>query len=268
VDIEMSLISAKNVQLSFEKKIILDHLNFEVGAGEFVGLIGPNGAGKSSLLRVLGGLLKPNDAEIYLTIDKILLSIEKVSAQQRARFIGYLTQHEIPAWPLTVRNLVALGRIPWNDSAMRISHRDKMAIASAMQMTDVEAIQDSVITEISGGELQRVLLARVFAGSPTLIIADEPIVSLDLFHQLQVMELLQSHARTGGAVIAALHDLNLAARFCSRLVLIDKGNLIAEGTPLQVLTQKNLAEVYGISAYVDCREEGVVIIPRTRVKDR
>jgi len=113
--------------------------------------------------------------------------------------------------------------------------------------------------------LQRALLARVFAGNPKLIVADEPIAALDVYHQLHIMELLQAHAQQGGAVIAALHDLSLAARFCSRLILMHQGNFVAEGEPVQVLTPENLAKVYGISAHVDCREDGVVIIPIKRV---
>jgi ABC-type cobalamin/Fe3+-siderophores transport system ATPase subunit len=132
-------------------------------------------------------------------------------------------------------------------------------------MTDVTSLAERPVTELSGGELQRALLARVFAGNPKLILADEPIVALDVYHQLHIMELLQSHAQQGGAVIAALHDLSLAARFCTRLVLMNHGKLVAEGEPVNVLTPENLAQVYGISAHVDCRDDGVVIIPIKRV---
>ncbi len=148
---------------------------------------------------------------------------------------------------------------------MNTNAEDEIAINQALVMTDVISLSERPVTELSGGELQRALLARVFAGKPKLIVADEPIVALDVYHQLHIMELLQSHAQQGGAVIAALHDLSLAARFCTRLVLMNDGKLVAEGEPIDVLTPENLAQVYGISAHVDCREDGVVIIPIKRV---
>jgi len=260
----MQLLTAKNLTLNLGNKSVVEHMNVHVNAGEFVGLIGPNGAGKSSLLRMLAALVKPNTGEINIAPQENLTAIDKVPAKNRARFMAYLAQHETPAWPLSVKNLVALGRSPWN-SAVNTSEHDEAAINHALSMTDVHSLAERPVTELSGGELQRVLLARVFAGNPKLIVADEPIVALDVYHQLHIMELLQQHAQQGDAVIAALHDLSLAARFCSRLVLMNRGKLIAEGKPVNVLTPENLAKVYGISAHVDCREDGVVIIPVKRV---
>lgn len=260
----MTLLNAKNLSLNLGNKSVVEQMNIHVSAGEFVGLIGPNGAGKSSLLRMLAGLVKPKVGEINLAPQNASTSIDKIPAQTRARFMAYLAQHETPAWPLSVKNLVALGRSPWN-SAVNTSADDDAAINNALVMTDVTSLAERPVTELSGGELQRALLARVFAGNPTLIVADEPIVALDVYHQLHIMELLQAHAQQGGAVIAALHDLSLAARFCTRLVLMNHGKLVAEGEPVHVLTPENLAQVYGISAHVDCREDGVVIIPIKRV---
>ncbi len=260
----MTLLNAENLSLHLGNKIVVDGVDIHVDEGEFVGLIGPNGAGKSSLLRMLAALTAPSAGDINIACANSLTSIHKISAPVRARFMAYLAQHESPAWPLSVKNLVALGRSPWN-STVNTSADDEAAVAAALDMTDVKSLGERPVTELSGGELQRVLLARVFAGKPRLIVADEPIVALDVYHQLHIMELLQSHAQQGGAVIAALHDLSLAARFCSRLVLMNHGKLIAVGEPVEVLTPDNLAHVYGISAHVDCREDGVVIIPVKRV---
>jgi iron complex transport system ATP-binding protein len=264
----MELLNAKNVSLSLGNKKVVEQMDIQIASNEFVGLIGPNGAGKSSLLRMLAGLVKPNSGDVQLAPENISTNIQKIPAQRRARFMAYLAQHEAPAWPLSVKNLVSLGRSPWNASmggAVNTSADDELAINNAMLMTDVATLSERPITELSGGELQRALLARVFAGNPTLIVADEPIVALDVYHQLHIMELLQTHAQQGGAVIAALHDLSLASRFCSRLVLMNHGKLVAEGEPVKVLTPENLAKVYGISAHVDCRDDGVVIIPIKRV---
>lgn len=262
---ENNLLTAKALQLTLGKKIVIDNVDVVVQKNEFVGLIGPNGAGKSSLLRMLAGLIKPQAGDVELCLNECRSAIAKISPQHRARFMAYLAQHETPVWPLSVKNLVALGRSPWNGNVLQTTAVDQVAIGNAMHMTDVHLLADRPITELSGGELQRTLLARVFAGSPQLILADEPIASLDLYHQLHVMELLQAQANNGGAVIAALHDLSLAARFCSRLILLHEGKVVAEGEPVKVLTPENIAAVYGVSVYVDCREEGVVIIPRTRI---
>jgi len=260
----MQLLNAKNLSLSLGNKNVVEQLDIHISSNEFVGLIGPNGAGKSSLLRMLSCLVKPQTGNVNLSAQEGLAPIEKIPAQTRARFMAYLAQHETPAWPLSVRNLVALGRSPWN-SAVNTNADDEVAISNALSMTGVTALAERPVTELSGGELQRALLARVFAGKPKLIVADEPIIALDVYHQLHIMELLQAHAQQGGAVIAALHDLSLASRFCSRLILMNHGKLIAEGEPIKVLTPENLARVYGISAHVDCRDDGVVIIPIKRI---
>ncbi len=262
---ENNLLTAKALQLTLDKKIVIDNVDVVIQKNEFVGLIGPNGAGKSSLLRMLAGLIKPQTGEIELCINECSSAIANILPQQRARFMAYLAQHETPVWPLSVKNLVALGRSPWNGNALQATADDEAAIENALHMTDVHLLADRPITALSGGELQRALLARVFAGSPQLILADEPIASLDLYHQLHVMELLQLQAKNGGAVIAALHDLSLAARFCSRLILLHEGKVVAEGEPIKVLTPENISAVYGVSVHVDCREDGVLIIPRMRI---
>lgn len=261
----MNLLTAHYLSLAIGNKTLVAEANLEIRTSEFIGLIGPNGAGKSSLMRMLAGLVRPTTGSLSATVDNKPGTLADMHPGKRARFMAYLAQHETPAWPLTAKNLVALGRTPWN-SSFNIQAEDELAIKQAMQMTEVEALQTRPITELSGGELQRVLLARVFAGKPQLIIADEPIAALDIYHQLHIMELLQAHSKQGGAVIAALHDLGLAARFCSRLILLHQGRVIAEGEPIKVLTSENLKKVYGVEVHVDCRDDGVVIIPTKRIQ--
>ncbi len=258
---------AQAVSLSRDNTPILVDANINLYAGELVGLIGPNGAGKSSLLRVMAGLQLPDTGTVNLApvAGAPLQSISRIPAHQRAQVLAYLPQQEVPAWPLQVEHLVGLGRAPWHKPMGRKSERDKQAIECALQMTELTNLRQRIVTTLSGGELQRALLARVFAGEPHIILADEPIAALDPYHQLHVMELLARHAQQGGAVFAALHDLSLAARFCSRLILLQNGKVVADGSPVDVLTTENLELVYGISAYVDCRDDGVVIIPRKRV---
>lgn len=194
-----------------------------------------------------------------------LINLHDHADYQRAQTLAYLPQQETPAWPLEVEHLVGLGRSPWHKPMGGKSAQDRQAIERALELTELKHLRHRTVTTLSGGELQRALLARVFAGEPKIIVADEPIAALDPYHQLHMMELLSEHAIRGGSVLAALHDLSLAARFCSRLVLLNNGELVASGQPIEVLTTENLEKVYGISAYVECREDGVLIIPRRRV---
>lgn len=260
-------LQAQAIGLNAGQVPVLKGLNVTLGGGELVGIIGPNGAGKSSLLRVLAGLQTPSQGQVTmaLTEDVPLQPLTKIPARMRAQVVGYLPQQEVPAWPLTVEHLVGLGRAPWHSPLGKMSARDAQAIARALQHTEVETLRERIVTSLSGGELQRVLIARVLAGEPELLLADEPIAALDPYHQLQIMELLARHAQQGGAVLAALHDLSLAARFCSRLLLLHQGQLIADGTPTEVLTVANLREVYGIEAQVEQRADGLLVVPRHRV---
>ncbi len=257
---------AQSISVVRDNTSIIDNVDVQLAPGEFVGLIGPNGAGKSSLLRVLAGLSDADAGQVRISNNQHAdIALQQLPDRARAQLLAYLPQQGAPAWPLQVEHLVGLGRSPWHKPMSGKSTRDAEAIERALQITELTQLRHRIVTTLSGGELQRSLLARVFAGEPEIILADEPIVALDPYHQLHMMELLAEHAQQGGSVFAALHDLSLAARFCSRLVLIHHGKIIADGQPIQVLTTENLQQVYGISAYVDCRDDGVVIIPRKRV---
>ncbi len=259
-------LKAQSIAVIRDNNRIIDNVDVHLHPGEFVGLIGPNGAGKSSLLRVLAGLHKADAGQVSISNDNYSnVLLQQLPDRERAQLLAYLPQQETPAWPLQVEHLVGLGRAPWHKPLSGKSERDAKAIERALQLTGLTNFRHRLVTTLSGGELQRSLLARVFAGEPEIILADEPIAALDPYHQLHMMELLAEQAQQGGSVFAALHDLSLAARFCSRLVLIHHGKVVADGQPVQVLTTENLQHVYGISAYVECRDDGVVIIPRKRV---
>ncbi|HTF96340.1 MAG TPA: ABC transporter ATP-binding protein [Cellvibrio sp.] len=259
-------LKAQTISVVRDNATIIDNVDVQLAPGEFAGLIGPNGAGKSSLLRVLAGLSRADAGQVRISNSQYTdISLHQLPNRARAQLLAYLPQQETPAWPLQVEHLVGLGRAPWHKPMSGKSGRDAQAIQRALEITELTQLRHRIVTTLSGGELQRSLLARVFAGEPEIILADEPIAALDPYHQLHMMELLAEHAQQGGSVFAALHDLSLAARFCSRLVLIHHGKVVADGQPVQVLTTENLQHVYGISAYVECRDDGVVIIPRKRV---
>ncbi|KRG57839.1 ABC transporter [Stenotrophomonas koreensis] len=212
--------------------------------GELVGVIGPNGAGKSTLLSVLAGL-QPL-AQGVVTLDQ--QPLESLPARQRARQIGYLAQSGHSAWALQVEDIVAMGRLPWGDA-------DACAIAQALRDSGAEALRGRRIDALSGGEQARVWLARVLAGQPQLLLADEPVASLDLYYQRAVMQTLRGFADSGRSALVALHDLALAARYCDRLLLLADGRLHAAGSPAQVLQADLLQAVYGLPVQVDLQAQ-------------
>lgn len=242
---------------------IVKGIDIEIRPGELVGLIGPNGAGKSTLLRLACGIESPSSGTILLDQQPL----GSVSAEQRARRIGYLAQGARAHWPLTVERVVALGRLPHLGFLSRASAADDAAVEEAMRLAEVLAYRNRTATTLSGGEQTLVMLARIFATRPDLIFADEPVAALDPYHQLHVMELLRAHARQQQACVVVLHDLGLAARFCDRLYLFRHGEIFAQGEPRTVLTQDNLRAVYGIDCHIDCTDTGVSITPVRRLSD-
>jgi len=242
----MALISIDNLTVEQRLKAV----SLELNRGELLGLIGANGAGKSTLLHAIAGL---QSATGDITIDDRL--IDTIPPHERARIVGIQPQAVSSAWALTVTDIVALGRMPWGDE-------DQAAINRAIERAGVDEFRDRIIDQLSGGERARVWLARVLAGEPQALLADEPIASLDIHYQLAVMAVLQNYSREGKGVIVAIHDLSLAARFCDRLCLLDKGEMIAIGTPKEVLTEALLSTAYGVPVDIDLEREPPVVLPK------
>ena len=231
----MALMAATGLQVVGR----LADIDLSLWPGELVGVIGPNGAGKSTLLSALAGLQR-SQGEVRL--DGRALST--IAPRERAQLLGYLPQAGHSAWALPVRDVVAMGRLPWGDA-------DAAAIDMAMLATGAHRLATRRIDRLSGGEQARVWLARVLAGQPRVLLADEPVASLDLYYQREVMGALRRFADAGNAALVAIHDLGLAARHCDRLLLLAGGGLQAQGTPAQVLTSEQLADVYGLPVSVD-----------------
>lgn len=257
-----SLLSCQQLTVKLSGRDVLQNIDLSIGTGELIGLIGPNGAGKSTLLKTLMGLQPCQQGQVYWQ-QQLLTS---VTAKQRAKQLAYLPQQDTAHWALTVEHLVGLGRSPWHKPLSLWSDADRRAIEQALTDCDLLPMRKRPITELSGGEVRRALLARVFAGQPQCILADEPINALDPYHQLHVMELLQAHCQRGGTAVAALHDLSMAARFCQRLILLDHGQVVADGTPATVLQPQRLAQVYGVEVSMHCDGQGVSVLPTRRIE--
>ena len=258
----MNLLAATDIAVTLEDRAVLRAVNLAVRRGEFVGLIGPNGAGKTTLLRVLANLLRPQRGCVAL--DGV--DISTLSPRTLARKAAYLAQGAPAHWPLRVDKVVALGRLPHLDWWQAPGAQDAAAIERAMELAEVTHLRERAVTTLSGGERMRVLLARVLAAQPELILADEPVAALDPYHQLHVMEILREHAHRGGAAVAVLHELNLAARFCDRLLLLSDGELVCDGPAREVLANANLRRVYGVEARTVDEGGEFSVIPWRRVR--
>jgi iron complex transport system ATP-binding protein len=205
--------------------------------GEVTAICGPNGAGKSTLLQCLAGLLAPGSGIVTLEGTPIVSLLPR----ERARAIGYLSQEGEIAWDLSVRNLVALGRLPYGDGG-------DAQVAAALAALDLEAFSSRPISTLSGGEKARALLARVLAGEPRWILADEPLAALDLGHQLALVGHLGRAASGGTGVVLVLHDLALAMNHADRVLVLDKGHLAADGAPEAALDPTLIERVWGVPA--------------------
>ena len=215
----------------------------EIAAGEVTCIVGPNGAGKTSLLRVAAGLL-PSDSGRTEVLGRPLATWRK---QELARRIAYLPQGGDAAWPVAVREIVALGRLPQGAALSRLGAADRNAVAQAMERADVLHLADRRVDQLSTGERTRALFARALATGADILLADEPAAHLDPAHQLRLMALMREEAARGVAVLVTLHELHLAAT-CDRILVLKAGRLVASGHPAAALSDAILAEVFDVSA--------------------
>lgn len=257
----MSVLSVKNLDVSLGRKPVLEAVRFEAGEGEFIGLIGPNGAGKTTLLRALLGLT-PSMGDILLDAS----DLGRMHVADRAKIVAYLPQERDVAWPVTVKMLVSLGRSALKPVFAGLDRSDEAVVETSMQRMGVTELASRPANELSGGERARALIARVLAQDTPIILADEPVAGLDPAHQLELMELFAGLAQEKRTVIASLHDLGLAAKYCTRLIVLDKGRVVADGAPEHVLTPALLRDVYGIDARLMKIDDDFIVHTRKRLR--
>lgn len=250
------------MSVALSGRTIVRNVSFCLPQGHLVALVGPNGAGKTTLLKSLCGLL-PSSGVLRINGE----DVSKLSILERARRFGYLPQGHLVHWPLPVRDIVALGRYPHGAvDPSRLSDRDERAVTEAMTAADVTHFSDRRVTELSGGERSRVALARVLAIQSPVVLADEPVASLDPRYQIDVMSLLRNVADNGALVIAVMHDLGFAARFADRVLVLSEGELVADGSPQEALTEAILADVFRVSVFRASHEGTAVIVPWARAQ--
>jgi iron complex transport system ATP-binding protein len=248
-------ISAQALTVSYGARAALADVSLALQPGAMVGLIGPNGAGKTTLIRALAGLMPPSGGEILYDD----APAAKMPRQMRARKIAYLAQSGSAEWPLQVEAIVALGRLPHRRALAAPGEADIAAVERALAAAELGAFRQRTLGELSGGERARVLIARALAVEADWLLADEPIAALDPLHQLRAMALLRAEAKRGAGVVAVLHDLTLAVRFCDRLILLNDGRIRLDGPPAE-LTPQAIADAYGVEAlYGEHRGESFVL---------
>jgi iron complex transport system ATP-binding protein len=249
---------ARGLDVDLGGQPVLRSIDLEASAGQFVGLVGPNGAGKTTLLRAVAQLIPARAGEVAWEG----IALNRLDGRVRATTLAYLPQGQTIHWPLTVRRLVELGRLPRLGPLSRPSPRDAEAVDKALAAADVVRFAERDATSLSGGERARVLLARALAVEAPVLLADEPTASLDPYHVLEIMGLLRRIADEGRLVIAVMHELSLVARFCDRVVLLNEGRKVADGAPHEVLTPERLRDVYRITPTRPDSLERFEIAPR------
>ncbi len=232
------ILAADNLSLVRGGKLVLQQLATALQSGQITAVCGPNGAGKSSLLMTLAGLLPPTAGGV--TIAEAPLTT--LNPRERAQHIGYLPQEHEIAWDVAVENLVRLGRMPYRD-------RGDHAVEAAIKALDLEDLRDRPASQLSGGEKARALLARVFAGEPKWLLADEPLAALDLAHQKTLLGYFRGAASLGSGVVIVVHDLATAMNYADRVLVLREGRLVADGLPQEALSPQNIANVWGVTAH-------------------
>ena len=256
----MSAVALDRVTVTLGGRPVVRDVEAVVERGEWVALIGPNGAGKTTLLRAIAGLVR-HDGVVSL-LGRPAASLDR---KERARAVAVVPQApETPPW-LTVAEYVLMGRTPHLGPLARESASDRDAAARALALLDLEALADRPLGTLSGGERQRAVVARAIAQEASIVLLDEPPAALDIGHQQQALELLDGlRGQEGLTLVAAMHDLTLAAQYADRVLLLSGGRIVADGPPAEVLTEDALAEHYGASVRVVTVDERLAVLPTRR----
>ena len=237
------MLSIDDITIRYEARTVLRQVNLSVNAGEVLALIGPNGVGKSTLIRACSGTLKASEGRV--TVDG--QDVRRLRVEDRAKLIAVVPQAVRLPEMFTVFETVLMGRTPYLGWLGRESAQDRSQVQAALDRTGTLELADRPIGELSGGEQQRVLIARALAQAAHVLLLDEPTAHLDLKHQAGVLNLVGDLAHAENyAVLVALHDLNLAAQYADRVALLSNGTVAAMGTPAEVLTEENLSPAYGL----------------------
>lgn len=241
------MIEVRNLSFAYQREAVLADISLTIKQGEFVGIIGPNGAGKSTLLRLVAGLLPLREGEVLISSRPI----KKYSRRQLSQLMAFVPQSFEIAFNFGCLDLVMMGRYPYLSPLSPESDHDRRVVQRAMEETEVWQFRNRTLSDLSGGERQRVVLASALAQEPRILLLDEPTASLDLRHQMHFYEIVTALRRDSGmTVVSVTHDINLAAKFCQRLLVLNHGRVAAFDTPAGILRKDLLEAVYQVDVEV------------------
>jgi iron complex transport system ATP-binding protein len=254
---KIPLLEARNLRLGYrigreKTRVVLENINLKLFPGRVVAVIGPNGAGKTTLFKTLAGELEPMAGLVLLDGTQ---DIRHLSARQKAQRISRVLQNEQAAWPISVRDYVETGLFAADGWFGTVPAASRIRVEESLETMDLAALAGRSVTELSGGEFRRVVIARALVQDTDVLILDEPTADLDLANQLDTLALLKALARRGKAVAFSVHDLNLAALVADEMILVDSGKIAAKGSPGEVLTPDIIKSAYGVQAIIQPRPD-------------
>lgn len=239
------LLKVENVSAGYDGKKVIRDISFSISAGEFLSLIGPNGAGKTTLFRTISARIYPESGQVLWQGQDLF----KMNPLLRAEKIAVLPQFLPLPRGYNVQEFISLGRFPYQKWG-ELSSSDQEVIQRVIHLLQLENLKNKYLFEISGGELQKILIAQTLVQEPELLLLDEPTSHLDIGHQIEIMDLLKRLNREGLTIIAVLHDLNLASEYCDRLILLNEGKVVKDGSPWEVMDYRIIEKVYNVTVVI------------------
>jgi iron complex transport system ATP-binding protein len=259
----MIKLQARDLTFRYDSHPVLEGVSFEIAPSRLVTIVGPNGSGKSTLIKCMDRIISPQKGSIL--VDR--KDLTKMTRMEMARYISYVPQSSVRVFPTNVFDTILMGRRPhigWLGSG-----RDEEKVWDVLNLLDIERLAMSNFDELSGGQQQKVLIARALVQEAEVMLLDEPTSNLDIWHQLDVMNVIRDVVKKRGiTAVMALHDLNLASTYSDRIIMMNRGRIVAAGEPSAVITQENIASVYRVEAAVKSLSDRPVILPLRQIRDR
>lgn len=244
----MYALQVENLQFGYRKDLVLKEISFNIEKGKFVSIIGPNGSGKSTLLKTINQLYSPSQGNILIDGN----NINRLKKKELARKIALVPQDTLIDYEFTVEDIVLMGRHPYKGRFQNENENDYKIVNEALKMTNTLHLKDRVITEISGGERQRVIIAKALAQKPSIILLDEPTSHLDINHQIEILNLLKRlNKETGTTIVIVIHDINLASRYSDEIIMLNEGEILGMGSPEKVITKNNIEFAYELKVEIE-----------------